>query len=251
VPRKAAPLPRLLETGITGLDEILGGGLPDGSLILVKGDVGNLHTIFVEQVLYNHVTYRNGKVAYYITDLTSADVQSRMMTFGWRLDDLMSKGAWIFISVHTKDLEELAEMSSKAFQEQFKVSANSTLNGLKSDILHKMKEGRCIVLPISHLRNHFKLQDILDLFLYWRMAVRIYGGIHFAIIDEGAYEKTEEALLSQLTDGLFEFGYREAGMDFTPFMVIRKLRRGLIKPKVVQLSVDGRGIMVETVERIT
>ncbi len=47
---------RLLPTGVPGLDEILGGGLPEYSLNLISGEPGSGKTILTQQILFANAT---------------------------------------------------------------------------------------------------------------------------------------------------------------------------------------------------
>src|SRR5579872_3855888 len=55
----------VLETGVPQLDEIMGGGLLGGSLVLVIGAPGTGKTILAQQIAFHHA--RQGNVALYLT----------------------------------------------------------------------------------------------------------------------------------------------------------------------------------------
>src|SRR5690349_19628449 len=57
-----------LSTGVPGLDEILDGGLPQGSLVMVGGPPGAGKTVLVEQLLFHHA--RQGAHALFLTTLS-------------------------------------------------------------------------------------------------------------------------------------------------------------------------------------
>ena len=59
-----------VETGVPGLDVILAGGIPKGSLVLVTGPSGAGKTILSSQILFHHV--RRGGKALMLTVLTEA-----------------------------------------------------------------------------------------------------------------------------------------------------------------------------------
>lgn len=52
---KTLEIPRL-ETGLPGLDAILGGGLPRGSMTVIAGRPGAGKTILAQQICFNHTT---------------------------------------------------------------------------------------------------------------------------------------------------------------------------------------------------
>lgn len=83
-------------SGIKGLDDVLGGGLPKGRSILVVGSPGSGKTTFVTQFLYGGA--RAGEVGLYITlDEKPEQIKQNMSGFGWDLDGLENQGKLIFI----------------------------------------------------------------------------------------------------------------------------------------------------------
>src|SRR5687767_2905100 len=62
---KPKPIPRL-ETGIRNLDELLNGGLPGGSLIVVAGAPGSGKTILTQQICFHNASKKT-RVLYFTT----------------------------------------------------------------------------------------------------------------------------------------------------------------------------------------
>jgi circadian clock protein KaiC len=82
----AAPNERCL-TGVEGLDEVLGGGLPCECMYLVQGDPGSGKTTLALQFLIQGL--REGQQGYYITlSETKAELLKVADSHGWSLGDL-------------------------------------------------------------------------------------------------------------------------------------------------------------------
>ena len=78
-------------TGIKGLDELLGGGFPEGRCILVVGSPGSGKTTFAIQYLYNGAM--KGDTGLYVSlDEHPDHVKQNLKSFNWDLDDLEKKG---------------------------------------------------------------------------------------------------------------------------------------------------------------
>ena len=74
-------------TGIEGMDDILGGGLPRGAFYLIEGDPGSGKTTLAMQFLLEGV--RRGEKALYITLSETKDELLRVaQSHGWSLDDI-------------------------------------------------------------------------------------------------------------------------------------------------------------------
>jgi KaiC/GvpD/RAD55 family RecA-like ATPase len=85
------------KTGITGLDELIGGGLVEGSTVLLSGQSGSGKTIFGLQFLYNGVTKYNEPGVYVTLETRPNELREEATQFGWDLQELEQKNALIII----------------------------------------------------------------------------------------------------------------------------------------------------------
>ncbi len=72
-----------IKTGIPGLDEILGGGIPQGTNVLIVGGTGTGKTIFCSQFLYKGVEDYNQNGIFVTLEERAEDLRREMMKFGW------------------------------------------------------------------------------------------------------------------------------------------------------------------------
>jgi KaiC/GvpD/RAD55 family RecA-like ATPase len=85
------------KTGITGLDELIGGGLVEGSSTLVSGGTGSGKTIFALQFLY-HGAHKYDEPGVYVTlETRPNDLRVEAQQFGWDLEELEKKKSLIII----------------------------------------------------------------------------------------------------------------------------------------------------------
>jgi KaiC/GvpD/RAD55 family RecA-like ATPase len=85
-----------ISTGIQGLDELLGGGLPKGKCILVVGSPGSGKTTLLMQFL--HKGALTGERGLYITmDEKPEQIKENFLSFGWKLDKLEKEGKIVFL----------------------------------------------------------------------------------------------------------------------------------------------------------
>src|SRR5579862_4224247 len=84
---KAFRLERI-QTGIAGLDDILGGGLPKGHLYLVEGDPGTGKTTLALQFLLEGI--RNGEKGLYVTlSESKQELEGVARSHGWSTESLL------------------------------------------------------------------------------------------------------------------------------------------------------------------
>ena len=242
------PSPKTINTGMAGLDVVLGGGVTDCSLILVSGETGSHYETFVQQILYNHAI-ENGKTAYYIAETLSMDIQQEMNQFSWNLKDYINTNNWTFINLRTKNLQQLADLSPKILSDNSNVQLTQGLNNLKTDLLNKIKEKNWTTLELNHLLQYYDQKEIIDLMLYWRAAIHIYGGVHFAILPLDVHPENHVNALKNVADAVIDFRLREGPHDYETVMTIRKMRH-LLKPLMIPFTTQQNGIVIETAARI-
>jgi KaiC/GvpD/RAD55 family RecA-like ATPase len=84
-------------TGIPGLDEILGGGIPQGRVVLLVGGPGAGKTILATQFLVNGITIYGEHSAYVSLDESKQHFYSEMEKFGWDLAQLEQERKFAFV----------------------------------------------------------------------------------------------------------------------------------------------------------
>jgi KaiC/GvpD/RAD55 family RecA-like ATPase len=95
---KGGPPPlRRVESGVPGLDELCGGGLPGGKIHLLTGSPGAGKTTLALQFLV-HGAARAGEPGVYITtDQLPSEIRATAGLFGWDLPSLERRGALVIL----------------------------------------------------------------------------------------------------------------------------------------------------------
>jgi circadian clock protein KaiC len=73
-----------VKTYVDGLDDILGGGVPGGHLVLVSGLPGTMKSSFTYSILYNNARYGNVSALYLTLEQTKASLEKQMAGMGFR-----------------------------------------------------------------------------------------------------------------------------------------------------------------------
>lgn len=80
-----------VKTGIPGLDEILNGGIPITSSVLVTGGAGTCKTILGLQFLYNGAKQFNEPGIYFTVETSVKNITWNIESFGWDMKQLQDK----------------------------------------------------------------------------------------------------------------------------------------------------------------
>jgi circadian clock protein KaiC len=91
-------------TGITGLDEILHGGLPRGRTTLIEGGPGSGKTVMGLQSLVNGARLRNEPGIFVAFEEGSQRIVANAAHFGWNLPELQKKRLFILDAQPTPDI---------------------------------------------------------------------------------------------------------------------------------------------------
>ncbi len=84
-------------TGIAGLDEILGGGFPQGRVLLVLGEPGAGKTILCSQYLANGINKFGENALYVSLEESKAHYTREMSAFEWDFEGAEKAGKFCFV----------------------------------------------------------------------------------------------------------------------------------------------------------
>ncbi len=133
-------------TGIPGLDELVGGGIPRGHVVLVMGGPGSGKTILCSQFLHNGAAQHGEKGLFVTLDETREDIQAEMRPFGWDFQRLEAEGLFTFL-----DASPFRKRSRRGFQPLTAMSLGDEVRRLAK----KMEIDRIAVDPVAALLFHY------------------------------------------------------------------------------------------------
>lgn len=237
--------PKTYPTGIDGLDTILGGGIPDMSVILVHGSSGSGCRTFVQQILYKR-SGSGGKVGYLTVERSSKDIEEDMMAvYGWSLDTMLQDGRWTFGNIYGLR-HQGTQIKPGAVMPSQRIF--SVINTVHSEALKMMAAGRWIALDsVSSMFFAHDLKDIAYFIEVLTMATRTYGGVHFLISMSGLNDYETLPVLTNLVDGVIEFSIKDApAQRMVPegIMRITKMRRLPPALRTLEFSISTDGVTV-------
>ena len=171
----------LIKTQITRLDEMLGGGLPEKSVILMLGEPGSGNNILAQQIMYKHAL-RDGKVAYF-SSRSPGMLEEDFETFGWQVSALEADH-WVFIEM----------------------CAPRSLQTLQKELSQRLREGYWTIIDsLSYLVLTQDLKSVLQVMTSFLNGVQKHGGIHFLLLTKGMHDLRTDVAMQDLSDGGVDF----------------------------------------------
>jgi len=186
-------------TGIEGLDELLGGGVPRGRCILVIGGPGTGKTILGAQFIYNGAKKYGEKGLIVTLEEGEELLKTDMSRLGLNLDKLESSGAIKII-----DHSVVNYLPSERFKELVKFmgmpvfKAASLLEALKTGIT-SIKASRVVIDSISALT--FQVADPVERRLYTMLIFKtlLDSGCTSIVISEAKTSQLEREFIRRIS----------------------------------------------------
>jgi KaiC/GvpD/RAD55 family RecA-like ATPase len=232
--------PKLIRTNIGGLDERLGGGIPDRSLILVQGEAGSGFNLFAQQLLFTKLR-EGGNVLYFVTERAPEEILEDLSSFGWNLNFLEEEKRknWKFVDAYSDRHQFFDKMETRSMF-------------LKQFLPQVVPNTFSVIDSLSHLLFLYDFTSVLDMVDLYRRRIRSVGGFHFMLMGVGRHERGVVDTIAHLADGVFEFKiYEGRGRELERVLHVKKLRLAVHDLRGLPVRITPRGVSVETVVRIT
>ncbi len=219
---------KLLRLWVEGLDEMLGGGLPDKSVVVMIGEPGSGYDLLAQQIIFQHALHGE-KVAYFSTSRSQDTIKEDLATFGWDITPMEEKGDWV----------------------HHQASTLNAINVLTANLPKAVAEGRWILLDsLSYLVLTQKYSSVVHVVELLLENARKHGGIHFLLLTQKMHETETETTMQHLADGVMEFTAHETAGGIDRRIRIKKMRRAVYEPRLIPFNITERGITIETAVRI-
>jgi circadian clock protein KaiC len=205
--RMQRDLPRL-PTGVSGLDELLGEGVPHGSCVLVSGVPGSGKTILLLEFLYRGAQVDQKGVLFSFEE-TPDRIQATARGLGWDLDREIERGMVEIVFIPQPDImleANLLMMHERLHASEVKRVAIDSV----SVFLHKVQDARAAQEKIFQLATVVQREGAVGFF-----ATDVPFGS--GLISRLGVEET-------IIDGVILLDAAEHGLDRERYLEVYKLR---------------------------
>lgn len=124
-----------IKTGVKGFDELVEGGFPKGSFVVVSGRPGSGKTIFAIQFVVTQAMNNNKKIFFISVEQPKEEIFSQAEQFNWNLQELEKSGNLEFNTLNATTLFDPTtfEKLEKLFQsKKFDIVVIDSLTSINS-----------------------------------------------------------------------------------------------------------------------
>jgi len=238
-----------IATGISGLDELVGGGIPEGRVILVIGGPGTGKTILCSQFLYKGIQEKQENGVFVSLDESKDHFYSEMQKFGWDFRKLEEGGKFAF--VNATRMSRVAMLKEKLYKEETRslrgkqLSIDKLVEGLQAQI-QRTKAKRVVVDTLAALTYRFpdpieRRTAIVDL-----IESLADLGVTSLVTTELGYLGLERNAVEEefLVHGVIMMQTLFSGGTTTRAIQVEKMREAKVNPSLVPYSIDRNGIEI-------
>jgi len=244
-------------TGIPGFDELVEGGFPENSSILICGGPGCGKTIFCMQYLINGVNQFNENGLYVTFEQRREDLLKQAKQFGWDLEGLEKKGKLKIIAM---PVEEITKDTMKDIQ---KIVKANNIKRLVVDSLSTL----VINAPIYTTPNELAVQDVVGGNIVFSPPIigdYIVKRFVYSFIEKLRELNCTSLLISEASqsgeyisrdtlsefacDGIVLISFESMGGAYSRSLIVRKMRSTKNNEDVHPVEISQKGIIVHKIE---
>jgi len=249
---------RRIRTGMGGLDEKLGGGIPAGSTVLLISNQEGPVRLFCQQIAYS-LCSEGHRIHYFTIVRGPSYIREEMTVYDWDTAELEQGRQWTFIDAYSPRVQALLQggsgQQSMGFMGPAAMTPGSRALGsdlfvtLRRDILSQLNEGDVVVIDsLSDLLVNHETASVRELLEILGSQIHARNGLVFMPILSDMHDQRTVATISHLSDVVVEFEVESEHLEGR--LRFWKMRRAILRPLLLPFSITDRGVMAETFGRV-
>ncbi|MDY6776807.1 MAG: ATPase domain-containing protein [Candidatus Nanohaloarchaea archaeon] len=220
-----------VSTGVPGLDELVEGGLPQGSVTLVSGGAGCGKTILSSQFLWDGL--ENGEKARFISlEEPVDDIKNDMKVFGWDLEKYEESGDFKITYIQPaagerKFIQKINDLASEEGVSRLVIDSVSIMLGAYGGDESKKRDN------MYDLIRNIKRSDATTV-------------LTSEIPEDAEGSLSRYGVAEFVADGVVVLYYESVGEGTFRNIEVRKMRRTAHTPGTYPMKITDNGIRVES-----
>ena len=226
-------------TGIEGVDEITGGGLPRGRTTLLLGGPGSGKTVFALQTLANGVRDYGEPGIFVAFEENSQEILQNAASFGWDMPALLASGRLAFVDAHlspevvtTGEFELSLLLASLSEQAQAMGATRIVFDAI--DVLLTLMDD-----PPAERNELYRVRE-------WLKSRRMTGMITARVDEEDTCTNVKYTFLQYMADCVLSLRHEADDRIALRQVRVIKYRGAGVAEAVFPFVIDRQGIVVAT-----
>ena len=232
----------ITQTGIAGLDQLIGEGFPLGSTILLSGTPGTGKTIFALEYLINGINKFDENGLYVTFEEKIENLRAQASQFGWDLEKMEKEGKLKVLQIHASEItknvvKEIIELAKENNVKRLVIDSLSTLSiniPTTYTNVNEMNEytiKRFIYAFVDELKQHLK--EVTTLMISQTM---------------NDSDLSRDNISEFICDGIIHITFESMGGEFSRRLVVRKMRQRKNDEDIHPLEISKEGIKVHNLK---
>lgn len=227
------------------MDSQLGGGIPQGTNLLLLADPSNAPYVFNEQFAAGGLE-RKETVYYYSLERPWDEIIRNLKVF-------LSKdpGAQLqFFDCYSVKLRQLPAATMKKLGVSDH-AVNVTQDAVDRVLAHpKGVPFRIVIESLSEAIQAYGLEPTLNMLRQLTGVVQRLGGLSACLLIKGIHDHSVETQLRHLMDGVLEFGVDRQGFGLYTYISISKMRGVPDATRLLLYKETEKGLWLESTRRV-
>lgn len=231
-----------VKTGIEGLDEVMGGGYPAGTNILVTGASGTGKTIFCAQFLYKGLRDFNEHGIYVTLEERPEDLRNEMQSLGWDFKKYEDEGKLIIV-------DAASTRSGLHTREKYTMPKGFDIDSLVTEIYRATKKIEAQRLVIDSLPSlELRVTDTGQIrgIIYRLSSLLLEIGVTSLLTTESVRPNmiSRYGVEEFVCRGVILLGLEEKGQDLKRTLRVRKMRGTKHTMRKLPFEIQQDGLVI-------
>jgi KaiC domain protein len=229
-----------IKSGIPGFDEIIGGGIPERSVILLSGIAGTGKTTFAFQFLLEGLKSDENGI-YVALEEHPSQVRKNIEDFGWNVREFEEKKKIAFVDAFTSAIGKVKEY------EKFIVQDISDINEFTEVLKNAVKDISAKRVVVDSISTLFTIRTTTPRNIILQLKRTIYA-LGCTAIFVNQLNTAERGLgssgIEHLADGIIKLDLSESNGELKRSILVWKMKGTAHSLKRHPFEITSKGIVV-------
>ena len=232
--------------GIEALDKHLGGGVQEGSTVLVMGNPGSGTEFFAKQF----ASAGEDPVTYFTSTERDEDIHNVMKEYGWKTDlSIINIGSKYYENVLAKKLEisrfrqEGITLSDiRKFKDKDVQKDENFLTFLSYEISKLKPPFRVVINSLDFFLENYDSAEVLMAMRTIKAHTQHSESVTLMTMLKGVHESRIQSSIEDLADVILELDREKEGHEYRKYVMVQKVRNRPAMVGIIPCAFDETGI---------